>query len=421
MAASKTTRPFRTARDVEISKASESAYERADALTPGLRLRVYPTGTKVYLARLRAADSRTRYTVLGNVESVTLADARTAVQKLQQERRTVGDPIAAVRQKKAAELAAARQAEQEAKADTLTVTRLFDRFLEAKETELRDRTARDYRRSFDADLKPKFGTVPAAKLTSTQVRDVIRKKAKTHATTARHALAALSSCYTWAVSEELVPSNPCSVVKQPPPGKPRERTFSVAELRAILRGLPAGMDQDISRAAQVMLHTGQRPGEVLGMTWDEIDGDVWTIPAERYKTKQPHAVVLSAQVLALLGERGAGPVFPRPGRDKVQRPLRGDTAVKQFQAALQTLNLAPAGLHDCRRTFESRMVDTLKRDPFFVHHDLTGHKRPGLMSTYQRVGLLDEKREAMQAWSDWLTSLTVDNVVQLPPRQEAKP
>jgi integrase len=417
MATSKTTRPFRTAREVEQSRPADTQYERADALTPGHRLRVYPTGQKVYLARLKATDGKTRYMTLGTVDDVTLADARAAVQKLQQDRRDTGDPIAAARQKKANELAALRAAEQEAKADALTVTKLFDRFLEAREKAnelpaLRDRTARDYRRSFDADLKPKIGSVPAAKLTSSQIRAVIRKKAEAHPTTAIHALAALRSCYSWATEEELVPSNPCKAVKQPRAGEPRERTLSVAELKALLRGLPAGMDEDVSRAVQVILHTGQRPGEVLGMTWAEIEGDVWTIPADRYKTKQAHSVALSPQVIALLGERTAGPVFPRRQRDKAVGPLRGDTAVKQFQEALKKLKVAPAGLHDLRRTFESRLVDTLKRDPFFVHHDLTGHKRPGLMATYQRVTNLDQRREAMQAWSDWLTGLAAENVVQ---------
>jgi integrase len=46
--------------------------------------------------------------------------------------------------------------------------------------------------------------------------------------------------------------------------------------------------------------TAARTGEVLGMTWDEIDGDVWTIPAARYKTRKTHSVPLSATAVALL-------------------------------------------------------------------------------------------------------------------------
>ncbi|MCK7581534.1 MAG: hypothetical protein MZV65_41850 [Chromatiales bacterium] len=33
-------------------------------------------------------------------------------------------------------------------------------------------------------------------------------------------------------------------------------------------------------ALKLILISGQRPGEVVGMRWDEIEGDAWTIPAE---------------------------------------------------------------------------------------------------------------------------------------------
>ena len=44
-------------------------------------------------------------------------------------------------------------------------------------------------------------------------------------------------------------------------------------------------------ALKMILLTGQRSGEICGMTWDEVDleDNVWTIPAARMKNK-PNAL-----------------------------------------------------------------------------------------------------------------------------------
>ena len=54
------------------------------------------------------------------------------------------------------------------------------------------------------------------------------------------------------------------------------------------------------------------------MRWDEIAGDVWTIPAERYKTKKANAVPLSGEVRRLvtserLPHMGWNTLTVRPG------------------------------------------------------------------------------------------------------------
>lgn len=51
------------------------------------------------------------------------------------------------------------------------------------------------------------------------------------------------------------------------------------------------------------------------MTWAEIEGDVWRIPAKRMKKKREHLVPLSTKAMELLAEmklrsRGSTYVFP---------------------------------------------------------------------------------------------------------------
>src|SRR5262249_38824382 len=55
-----------------------------------------------------------------------------------------------------------------------------------------------------------------------------------------------------------------------------------------------------ARALELAILTATRRGEVLGATWDEIKGDIWTIPAERMKSGREHRVPLLDSALAVL-------------------------------------------------------------------------------------------------------------------------
>ncbi len=82
-------------------------------------------------------------------------------------------------------------------------------------------------------------------------------------------------------------------------------------------GLPLGKGNDCSISRQVhrvtklalkmILLTGQRPGEVTGMTWAEIDeaGQVWNIPAGRMKNSEAQRVPLSPMALDVIEQTKA--------------------------------------------------------------------------------------------------------------------
>ena len=62
----------------------------------------------------------------------------------------------------------------------------------------------------------------------------------------------------------------------------RGRTLDDAEIRAFWIGAETcGIHRLTAIALKLILVTGQRPGEVIGMTHDEIEGDAWTLPASR--------------------------------------------------------------------------------------------------------------------------------------------
>ncbi len=90
------------------------------------------------------------------------------------------------------------------------------------------------------------------------------------------------------------------------------RAMPYAELPGFMRLLLAGdhspdarkMENGVGRLAMAWtILTAARTGEVTGMQWGEVAGDLWTIPAERMKAGRAHRVPLTAQALALLERR----------------------------------------------------------------------------------------------------------------------
>jgi len=109
----------------------------------------------------------------------------------------------------------------------------------------------------------------------------------------------------------------------------------------------------------LILATGQRPGECLGMTRAEIDGEWWDIPAARTKNKRPHRVWLSDTAKTFIGKDKKELVCP--GRDdkligksapatalrRLVRPTRKGTSPR--------LPVAPFTPHDLRRTVATHL------------------------------------------------------------------
>ena len=65
----------------------------------------------------------------------------------------------------------------------------------------------------------------------------------------------------------------------------RDRALTDDEI-AIFWTATGDMGFPFGPALQLMLLTGQRRGEVSGMRWSQINGTVWTIPAEVAKNER---------------------------------------------------------------------------------------------------------------------------------------
>ena len=78
-----------------------------------------------------------------------------------------------------------------------------------------------------------------------------------------------------------------------------------------------------ARALEFCILTATRSGEIRGMKWTEVSGDIWTIPKERMKTgNREHRVPLSPPAIELLEQlpERSQYVFPSRNRNQPMEP-----------------------------------------------------------------------------------------------------
>src|SRR5262245_36467240 len=123
---------------------------------------------------------------------------------------------------------------------------------------------------------------------------------------ANRTAALLSRVFGYAVEKLIIPANPAARLPKPGveaanrPDKDKDaKPYTPDEVRAIW----AATEQLAASPKAILrlgLLTGQRPTEISDMTWSEVDGAWWTIPAGRTKNRREHRVYLTSRALALL-------------------------------------------------------------------------------------------------------------------------
>jgi integrase len=188
----------------------------------------------------------------------------------------------------------------------------------------------------------------------------------------------------------------------------------------------------------MMLVTGQRKGEVMGIHEQEIDHEkrLWILPTSRAKNGREHLIPLSATALRILAEAGpneAGYLFPskltgEPYRgqsiDHATRYLFDSRLISKARKKPSRKAAAPplAGFmerftpHDLRRTVATRMRELgISRGDVKM---VLNHVETDVTARYDRYDGLAEKRRALDLWAKRLEQIVageapVENVVEL--------
>jgi len=157
-----------------------------------------------------------------------------------------------------------------------------------------------------------------------------------------------------------------------------------------------------ARALEFAILTAARSGEVRGATWDEIDleAKVWTIPAERMKSKREHRVPLSDEAVRLLKAlpllEGTELVFPSPmtGRQLSDMSL---TKVLRDMGVSVTV-------HGFRSSFRDWCAETTAYPSEVAEAALAHVVRNQVEAAYRRGDLFEKRRQLMQEWGTFCTT-----------------
>src|SRR5262249_27035425 len=163
-----------------------------------------------------------------------------------------------------------------------------------------------------------------------------------------------------------------------------------------------------ARALEFLILTAARTGEVLGAQWDEIDGNVWTVRAERMKAGKPHRVPLSDRVVEILASlpREGEFIFVGARTSAVSNP-------HQLKRALQRTGYDNITVHGFRSTFRDWAAETTSTANHVVEQALAHAIGNGVEAAYRRGDLFEKRRQLMEEWSRYCDRLRVATAIVL--------
>jgi integrase len=388
----------------------------------GLYLEITASGGRYWRLKYRIGGREKRL-ACGVYPDVSLKLAR---QRRDEARRMLAEGLDPGEEKKAARAEAVRQHEQRTRAaaglpaaDSFEAVALewLDRVQQHKVSpgHLARTTVRLKQHVF-----PWLGARPVGTITAPQLLECLQRVEKAgKVETAHKVKQACGLVFRYGVATgrcERDPSGDLREALRPIIVTHRAAVLKPQRVGELLRALDGYQGQPTTRAAlRLAALLFQRPTEIRGALWSEIDldGAVFTIQSARMKRSvrekasgPPHLVPLSRQAVEILRElqpltgRGAL-VFP--GLRSAKRPISDMT----MNAALRRLGFGPDEMtaHGFRAMARTLLHERLGVAPEVIEAQLAHAVPDTLGRAYNRTEFLDQRRAMMQTWADYLDQL----------------
>lgn len=199
--------------------------------------------------------------------------------------------------------------------------------------------------------------------------------------TVNREVACLKAIFNKALQNGKAERNPCQGVKMLKENNERDRVLSEEEFRRLLAACP----EHLKPVVKLAYYTGMRQGEILNLSWGQVDlreGFI-CLSHKDTKTAEGRLVPLHREVLKMLRAMPHGlpnvRVFPFKGKSW------GSTLQRAFDKARKEAGLEDICFHDLRHT----LVTDRRREghDYFRIMAATGHKT---MSVFKRYNTVDK-------------------------------
>lgn len=374
--------------------------------TTGFGCRVRPSGRKVFIVQYRVKGSGpVRKVTIASVGKLTVEEARKEAERI------LASAVLGVDTAK-------KNAEDRA---AMTVEQLCDEYIERGCTKKRESTLATDKAALTNHVKPWFGSKRIRDVTDSDFKAFMRavERGDTRkevngrivvrggAGVARRTARVLSGVFTYAVDEKYLEKNPRGTTKIAKDNE-NERYLSAEEIdrlgvamhEAETIGLPWTMkdsakakhrpkDAETRRemiaphavaAIRLLLATGMRSGEVLGLKWEFYDADNGFIYLPTSKTGKK-VVVLSDFAREILDKLKRSATKDHPYVIEGAEPNEPRSDLKRpWARIIAHADLGKVRLHDIRHTFASRAA--LDGIGLAVVGKLLGHKQTSTTARY---------------------------------------
>ena len=408
--------------DVDCRNATCPADQKRRRLTDdaGLYLEVSPAGSKRWFWKFYPDGKESRL-ALGSYPEVTLKAARAARDEARRMKDTGTNPV------------------QKRRAERITRTTAAANTFEAVARELHSTKSAphgwsqthsaQWLRCLEKDVFPWIGSLPLADVSAPMLLDTLRRVERRAAVRMAHDLREYSGqIFRYGIATGRCTGNPAADLRG------ALRAFVEKHMAAVLEPATAGVllraidtyaGQPVTRAALALSALlFQRPGNIRAMEWAEVGTDtaLWTIPAEKMKRTihgktngRPHMVPLARQALAILDD-----LRPLTGHGRYVFPslMTGERCMSEntVRTALRRMGysndeMTPHGFRAMARTL---MIERLPGISAEVIEAQIAHGKSGpLGMAYDRAEFMEQRKDMMQTWADYLDRLR-DGALVLP-------
>jgi len=415
-------------------KAQDKPYEISDPGCKGLRVKLTTSGSKIFLSTIRIKGKR-RVITLGHFPSVGLEEARTDL-KNRKIANKKGE-LLTDKDRKLKEQSEQALKEAQEKSDNILLETVIDEWEKliiyprrsAKSTiSMINVHIRGLGEEFHPDIV--LAGMPIRSVTKQDVKELIFNIRDSRPGIAIELFPMLLRFFSWSVRQGYINSSPISsgdkkdwkLVKQPKVDfaldvDDRGRVIStLPDIKRFFNILDSEYSKKVALPLKILLLTGVRSGELLLAKKEHIDFDKmeWFIPKENTKSYRPEKNIDTSIIIPL------APYTAELFREamKISDTDRVITAAKNtlpwaVKVIVTKYSFKKFTPHTLRKTLRSHIITWTRYE---VAEKCLNHSLGQLEDVYDHGSMLDERREALNIWSEKIYRAVYDsesNVVPL--------